>query len=364
MLKIKNESKENTWTCLIPTYRPDISREIDLIEEIARIYGFENIPPDYSLNGTFRFDNPDPEKILHDIRQTLVGLGFHQVYSNSLQSEKEAGLTNHEPVGMMNPLNKEMGFLRTSLIPGLIKAADMNIKNSTSQFRIFELGHVHFKDDSSLNGVDERKILSGLAIGDIIGENVHSGSEEEDLFSVKGLLSSLFEKKLSMRMELEVDDEDSGFDLSRSIRLNKQKVGRLGRISKDWIDSMGLDLEKAYGFEIDLEPIKQMLDKRKTFKKIIPYPKIIRDLNLVIPKEQEVGSIMEIFHKYGKKLITQSEAVNVFEDEETVGDGLKSVTFSLIFQDPSKTLEDKDVNPIIDEIIRVAEKTFDAKLRV
>ena len=363
-LGIQNESKENTWTCLIPTYRPDISREIDLIEEIARIYGFENIPPDYSLNGTFRFDNPDPEKILHDIRQTLVGLGFHQVYSNSLQSEKEAGLTNHEPVGMMNPLNKEMGFLRTSLIPGLIKAADMNIKNSTSQFRIFELGHVHFKDDSSLNGVDERKILSGLAIGDIIGENVHSGSEEEDLFSVKGLLSSLFEKKLSMRMELEVDDEDSGFELSRSIRLNKQKVGRLGRISKDWIDSMGLDLEKAYGFEIDLEPIKQMLDKRKTFKKIIPYPKVIRDLNLVIPKEQEVGLIMEIFHKYGKKLITQSEAVNVFEDEETVGDGLKSVTFSLIFQDPSKTLEDKDVNPIIDEIIRVAEKTFDAKLRV
>ena len=165
-------------------------------------------------------------------------------------------------------------------------------------------------------------------------------------------------------MELEVDDGDSGFELSRSIRLNKQKVGRLGRISKDWIDSMGLDLEKAYGFEIDLEPIKQMLDKRKTFKKIIPYPKVIRDLNLVIPQKQEVGSILEIFHKYGKKLIIQSEAVNVFEDEETIGDGLKSVTFSLIFQDPSKTLEDKDVNPIIDEIIRVAEKTFDAKLRV
>ena len=127
---------------------------------------------------------------------------------------------------------------------------------------------------------------------------------------------------------------------------------------------MGLDLEKAYGFEIDLEPIKQMLVKRKTFKRIIPYPKVIRDLNLVIPTEQEVGSILEIFHKYGKKLIIQSEAVNVFQDKDTIGDGLKSVTFSLIFQDPSKTLEDKDVNPIINEIIRVADKTFDAKLRV
>ena len=97
---------------------------------------------------------------------------------------------------------------------------------------------------------------------------------------------------------------------------------------------------------------------------VVPSKKVIRDLNLVIPNEQEVGPIIEIFHKYGKKLITQSEAVDVFEDKETIGDGLKSVTFSLIFQDPSKTLEDKDVNPIIDEIIRVAEKTFNAKLRV
>ena len=363
-LGIQNDFKENNWTCLVPTYRPDITREIDLIEEVARIYGFENIPPDYSLNGSFRFDNPDPEKFLHYMRQTLVGLGFHQVYSNSLQSEKEAGLTNNKPVGMMNPLNKEMGFLRTSLIPGLIKAADMNIKNSNNQFRIFELGHVHLVSESSLNGVDERKLLSGLIIGNIISENVHTGSEAEDLFSVKGYLSSLFENKLSMRMELDIENEDLGFELSRSITLNKQKVGRMGRISTAWIDSMNLDLEEAYGFEIDLEPIKGMLENKKTFKKIIPYPKVMRDLNLVIPEEQEVGSILEIFHKYGKKLITSSEAVNVFKDKDSIGEGFKSVTFSLTFLDPSKTLEDKDVNPIIDEIIRVAEKTFNAKLRV
>ena len=363
-LGIQNDFKDNNWTCLVPTYRPDITREIDLIEEVARIYGFENIPPDYSLNGSFRFDNPDPEKFLHYMRQTLVGLGFHQVYSNSLQSEKEAGLTNNKPVGMMNPLNKEMGFLRTSLIPGLIKAADMNIKNSNNQFRIFELGHVHLLSESSLNGVDERKLLSGLIIGNIISENVHTDIEAEDLFSVKGYLSSLFENKLSMRMELDIENEDLGFELSRSITLNKQKVGRMGRISTAWIDSMNLDLEEAYGFEIDLEPIKGMLENKRTFKKIIPYPKIMRDLNLVIPEEQEVGSILEIFHKYGKKLITRSEAVNVFKDKESIGEGVKSVTFSLTFQDPSKTLEDKDVNPIIDEIIRVAEKTFNAKLRV
>jgi len=363
-LGIQNDFKDDNWTCLVPTYRPDITREIDLIEEVARIYGFENIPPDYSLNGIFRFDNPDPEKFLHYIRQTLVGLGFHQVYSNSLQNEKEAGLTNNKPVGMMNPLNKEMGFLRTSLIPGLIKAADMNIKNSNNQFRIFELGHVHLLSESSLNGVDERKLLSGLIIGNIISENVHTDLEAEDLFSVKGYLSSLFENKLSMRMELDIENEDLGFELSRSITLNKQKVGRMGRISTAWIDSMNLDLEEAYGFEIDLEPIKGMLENKKTFKKIVPYPKVMRDLNLVIPEEQEVGSILEIFHKYGKKLITRSEAVNVFKEKESIGEGVKSVTFSLTFQDPSKTLEDKDVNPIIDEIIRVAEKTFNAKLRV
>lgn len=362
-LGIDNVPNTNGWSCLVPTYRPDITREIDLIEEVARIYGYDNIPPDYSLSGNYRFEDPDPEKHLSIIRQTLIGCGFHQVYSNSLQSEDEAKLSGNDSVRMMNPLNIDMGFLRTSLIPGLMKAADLNIKHSTKDFRIFELGNVHSTSDSSSTGVLEKQFLSGLVIGNSIRENVHSKIIEEDLFTVKGYLEALFEKKLSMRIEIIPASDELGFVFSRSILVNRQVIGRMGKISDDWITSMGLDLERVHGFELNLEPLRKMFGGKRTFKRINPYPKISRDLNLVMPEEQEVGSIMEIIHKKGKKLLLDTKPVNIFVDEESLGKNMKSVTFSLIFQNPSKTLEDKEVNPIIDEIIRVAENDFNAKLR-
>ena len=362
-LGIDNLSDNDGWSCLVPTYRPDITREIDLIEEVARIYGYDNIPPDYSLSGNYRFEDPDPEKHLSDIRQTLMGCGFHQVYSNSLQSEDESKLSGNDPVMMMNPLNIEMGYLRTSLIPGLMKAADLNIKHSTKNFRIFELGNVHSTSDSSSTGVSEKQYLSGLVVGNSIGENVHSETIEEDLFAIKGYLETLFEKKLSMRMEIKPTDDELGFVFARSILVNKQVIGRMGKISDNWVNSMGLDLEGVYGFELNLDPLRKMFGGKRDFKKINPYPKIVRDLNLVMHEEQEVGSIIEIIHKKGKKLLLKTEPVNVFVDVDSLGKDMKSVTFSLVFQDPSKTLEDKDVNPIIDEIIRVAENDFNAKLR-
>ena len=198
-LGIEYSVDNDEWSCIIPTFRPDITREIDLIEEVARIHGFENIPADHAIRGSYRFNDPDPEKHLSAIRQTLVGAGFHQIYSNSLQSEQEASLSKNKPVMMMDPLNKDMGYLRTSLLPGLMKAADLNIKHSNTNLRIFELGHVHFTSSNISTGVEERKYLSGIVVGDIIGENVHSDPKAEDLFSLKSYLVTLFEKKLSMR---------------------------------------------------------------------------------------------------------------------------------------------------------------------
>jgi len=362
-LGIQNSYNNVEWSCTIPTYRPDITREIDLIEEVARINGYNEIPSDYSLNGRFRFKNPDPEKYLIEIRQTLISCGFHQIYSNSLQSENHAKLSGHEPIKMMNPLNKDMGYLRTSLIPGLMKAADLNIKHSNSDLRIFELGHVHFKNNSVANGVEEKKYLSGLVIGEKRNNSVHSDIILEDLYSIKGYLETLFVKKLSMRMEFENIDKISFFDLSRNLIVNRKNIGQFGRISTEITQSLDLDIKVAYGFEINLELIKNMIDRKSRFKPIVQYPKISRDINLVMPEEQEVGKIVELFYKIGKKLVVNAKPVNIFFDTESIGKGNKSVTFNITFQSSSKTLEDKDVNHVIDEIIIIVDKDFNAKLR-
>jgi len=363
-LGIDNVKDNEQWLCNIPTFRPDISREIDLIEEVSRIFGFDNIPSDYTLKGDYIFKKPDPEDYLVDVRQTLIGSGFYQIYSNSLQSESETSLSKSEPIKMMNPLNQDMGYLRTSLIPGLLKAADLNIKNSKVSFRMFELGNVHFKSPSSKNGVIEEKFLSGISVGNIVEENVHCEIQSEDIFSIKGYLKVLFQNKLSMKLDFKKITNSSKFEFAHSIIINGINTGEMGRFSSEIISSMDLNLENIYGFELSLEPIKKMMSKKRVFKIINPYPKITRDLNLVMPLNQEVGPIIKIIQIQGKKLVKKITPINIFMDNTSIGSGFKSITFSIIFQHSSKTLEDKDVNPIIDEIIGIAEKDFNAKLRL
>ena len=126
---------------------------------------------------------------------------------------------------------------------------------------------------------------------------------------------------------------------------------------------MDLDIENVCGFEINLEPILKMMDNKKKFKPIATFPKIQRDVNLVMNETQTVGQITDMMLKKGKNLIISANPINIFNDEVALGKGMKSVTFSIEFQHHSKTLEDKDVTPVINEIIRVAEKEFLAKLR-
>ena len=337
---------------------------IDIIEEIARIYGYDRIPSNNFFSGSYIFEHPDPESDLEVIKNTFVGCGFHQIYSNSLQSKKETYLVGDLPIKMLNPLNVEMSYLRTSLLPGLIKAVDYNKKHSINDFRLFELGNIHSlkSKGNDLENIVEKKYLSGITSGYSVVQNVHAKSQKENLFNLKGYLELLFVKKLGMNFEL-IEKDNQLFEYSWSIAINRIHVGTMGRISDTCLEELHCDLGEIFAFEIDLVPIKKMFRKKKYFQKIIPYPKISRDLNLVMPVNQKVGQIVEIFFKKGKKIIVDAIPVDIFIDNNLVGEGLKSVTFSIVFQSSSKTLEDKDVNSIIDEIIHVADKNFNAKLR-
>ena len=361
-LEIELKKDQKGWECKVPTFRPDLTREIDLIEEIARMYGYDNIPTDETLSGAFVFEKPDPEYYLEHLKNCLVGCGFHQIYSNSLQNENEVKIINHTPVKMLNPLNIEMSYLRTSLIPGLLRAADYNLKHNVNNFRLFELGNIHKSKGNGLENITENKLLSGLVTGFSIKPSVHSNGKKEDLFTLKGYLELLFIKKLGMNFELSEENHQL-FDHAWSITINRKKVGLMGKLSGDLINKMKFDLGEILAFEINIDPIKYMFSKKKYFKKINSYPKILRDLNLVMPCEQKVGKIVDVIFKKGKKLIIEVDPVDIFIHDKSVGKGLKSVTYNITFQSSSKTLEDKDVNSIIDEIIHIAKKNFNAKLR-
>ena len=355
-------AQSSCFHCVPPTNRPDITREIDIIEEIARIYGYDNIPVDNSLYGIYTFHQTDFYSNLQHIRESLSGLGFYQIYSNSLQSENIANISKNNSVPMMNPLSKDMSFLRTSLLPGLLKAADFNIKNSSSSFKLYELGSVHTQLGNKIEDIKENLRLSGIVVGNENSESIHTEITPYDLFSIKGYVYALLKEKLRLKISLE-KCENILYDEAYHITFKKGIIGTLGKLSNELFGTLKIDKHDIYGFDLDIDMI---LSQRETIKysPINLYPKISRRINLVLDATNSVGPILELIDKKGGNILIDKYPVEKFEDKENIGENKKSVTFEMVFQDSEKTLEDKDVNPIIDEIIDIADKKFNAKLRV
>lgn len=362
-LEIELKKNRRGYVCTIPTFRPDLTRQIDLIEEIARVYGYNLIPVKDTINGIYRYSNPDPEKNYDLLRNFLSGMGFNQIYSNSLQNKTESGRSGVNPVKMMNPLNQEMSYLRTELITGLIKASTFNIKHGASNFKLFDLSNVHEQKGEKLKDIIESKHLAGIIYGKNDQNNIHNINFSEDIFVLKGVLSFLFEKKFITNLEYKKDKHPL-FNDSYSIIINKNNVGHLGQVCVPNKYDTKANLDSLHGFYINLEPIKEMLNGNKVYEKVNLLPQLQRDLNLVIPQNSNIGEFVNLISRIGRKLIKSVKPIDIFIDEKAVGSESKSVTFSIIFQHKTKTLEDIDVNPIINEIINVAENEFGAKLRV
>ncbi|MBT6112773.1 MAG: phenylalanine--tRNA ligase subunit beta [Candidatus Marinimicrobia bacterium] len=352
---------ENEWTCSPPTFRPDIEREIDIIEEVIRVYGYDNIPTDDHLYGLYRIGHPDPELYLNQFRQLMVGFGFRQVYNNSLQNEVISQLSGKTAIPMMNPLSTEMAFLRTSLLPGLIHNIDFNINNGTSDLQLFELGNVHHKWGEGLDNLDESLTLAGIATGNYSSNSVHDTGVKHSIFTIKGFLSQMIESHLGFRLEL-MESEYPGFSLCWSVVINGKQSGFMGEIAPTWLKRLDTNISSAFGFEFSFKPWQNMLKGKQIFKPITAYPKVPRSLNFVMDESVRVGKVLSIIKQKGKKLLVSAKPDDIFRDKK-MGENKKSVTFTLEFQSPVKTLEDKDVTPIIDEIIDVVSNQFDAKLR-
>ena len=137
--------RNDSLLCKPPSFRVEIDREIDIIEEVARIIGFDSIKSDENIYGVYNYDSNDEEDSLDLLKSLIANLGFYQIFSNSFQGKYNTSFFDKNSVPIINPLNKKMGFLRTSLLPGLIEASNNNIKNGINSFRIFEVGKIHEK---------------------------------------------------------------------------------------------------------------------------------------------------------------------------------------------------------------------------
>ena len=360
--RVKGESKK--WRCTPPSWRPDIEREVDLIEEVVRIFGYDNVPSKYHYNGIMETHEPDPHHGLSRIISILTGLGFTQVFNNSLQSGKIVSLLDIKPVKVMNPLSDTMSHLRTSLIQGLLETADYNVKNGAADLMLFEWGNVFEQEKPGFEGIVEKFHLYGLIHGSHTQPSVYHKSARPTSFLVlKGLISTLLSRLKIPDVSFSVEDDNvSDFKNSYSVISGGKIIGQIGDVSPKLSSGMNLDVGPAFGFQFDMNQILSLTEGKIKFQSIVTYPVVQRDLNFVLDEDVQVGKVSSTIQKNGKNVLKKAEPINIFRNE-SIGKNKKAVAFNLVFQSATKTLEDKDVNPVIDEIIRVVSKKYGAKLR-
>ena len=356
----------NSWTCTPPTFRPDLEREVDLIEELVRVFGYDNVPSLPAYTGLFSKDEQDVQSGIGNINKILTGLGFRQCYSNSLQSVNIAGSLGQQPVKLVNPLSEEMSHTRTSLFPGLIHTLQHNINNGNPDLQLYEHGQVFERKGSGFKGIREYMHLTGIAHGNMRTADIyHSLDQQFSFFTLKGVIELLFRRLHLNLLELSNSKHREPFTDCYLIQHDKINLGFFGLINPKYIDLIGAETGPLYGFEIDLTLLLESMRKQEAthiYRPISVYPTVERDLNFVLSEETEVDNVIKAIQKVGQDILKQVRPVDIFR-HESIGAGCKSINFRFIFQHPDRTLEDKEVSSVINDIIAIFKRDFGAKLR-
>jgi len=363
-IEIVDEIKDGI-NVTVPTYRPDIGREIDLIEEIARIYGYDEIPAVSRISITLG-EKKDASAFADKIRQAANALGFYEMINNPLQSEKLASISGN-PISLKNPLSLDMQCLRTSLLTGALNVVSQNIKYGERDLLLFEIGDAFNKNnDRKIKGfkdfTENQKIILVLT-GNYLQNEWNQDEKASDIYTLKGLLKS-FERKILLDNVLNdsyYHSEETEFDLQITKKFGKKVIGQGGSVKNDVLKQFDIDQE-VYCFEFDLEELSKIKIKDRTYSEPLRFPKVIRDFAFTFDKSVKFGEVQEFILSEGSATLKSVNLFDLFEDE-SLGDDKKSLAFTLEFYSSERTLTEDEVEKEFNKLIMAVTNKFKAKLR-
>ena len=363
-MNIKSADEEKALV-EIPCFRPDIEREIDLIEEVARINGYNSIPSVDRVTSPLK-SAVDEMELQNKIRNTLIGYGFNEIMNNSLQAE-DVSRVFAEPVAVMNPLNAEMSVLRTSLIPGGLATVAHNLHNGEKNLRIFETGHIISKVGDQIKSFDNisEQIAACLTISGKVSEKTWSSEEREfDFHDLKGYLNSLFESTMDINvLRYSYHNEERGiWQYSGEIFAGDHLLCTFGQVKDSYLQKFDIK-QVVFSAEIFVNCIKRNLDKVKKYSPVLKYPKIVRDMAFVFDSGVKYGDIADYIRKNSSPLLKSVSLFDRYENPKTLGDGKISLAFTLEFYDNERTLTEEEVEREFSGLINKITKNFNAVLR-
>ncbi|MBN1637909.1 MAG: phenylalanine--tRNA ligase subunit beta [Ignavibacteriales bacterium] len=349
----------------IPTFRPDIEREIDLIEEIVRIYGYDRIPPVQKISITLE------ERIYQDtfndrLRDILVSLGFFEIFSNSMQKEENANKFG-KAINVLNPKSYEMASIRTSLIPGMLMTIKKNLNVQEKNLRFFEIGQIfnrgkdgEIKDFSDF--IEESKLLLGIT-GKATESEWYEKDRQFDFYDLKESVEQTFEFLFQgvQFVDLYHKEGNNFFEYYFEREFKGNKVGIGGKIRQDVLEYFNIT-QDVFVFDVNLDILKQIQLSNKRYNELLKYPKVVRDFALIIDKKIDNSDVMKFIFKNSINILKNIKLFDIFESV-SLGKDVKSLAYQLEFWDNEKTLTEEEVDKYFWDIIEKTKNEFNAKLR-
>lgn len=360
---VKGDALEVT----VPLRRGDISRDVDLIEEIARLYGYDNIPATPISGVTTPGGRTRSQRIRLEVGRYLNAAGLHEVilysFTHPDRIAEFPGLYPHvKPVALSMPMSVERSVLRTSLIPHLIDTAVYNRNRNVDDVAVFEIGSVFLTEEERLTKQPEEKMLvSALWTGKREEKHWSGKPVPVDFYDLKGVLDGLF-RHLDVRG---VTYRAAAFDKlhpgrAAEIFAGDRRIGVIGQLHPEL--QRRYDLEDTYVFEIELDALVSNANFAITYETLPKYPSIARDIAVVVDKSVPVANLIAAVREAGGDWLRSVEVFDVYAGEK-IGAGKKSVALSLVYRADDRTLTDDEVNERNQSVIERLERTYSAELR-
>jgi len=348
------------WRVEVPSHRFDISLEVDLIEELARLYGYNRLPVRYPQARLAPQAKAEAEGDLPALRRLLVARGYQEAITYSFIDPKLFELFNPgvEPLLLANPISADMAAMRSSLWPGLVKALQHNLNRQQDRVRMFESG---LRFVGQLEGLKQQPMLAGVVCGSRLPEGWAQGRDGVDFFDVKADVEAVLGFAGALDAFTFVPGKHPALHPGQTARIERdgREVGFLGAIHPELAKNLGLD-RPVYVFELVLSEVAQ--GRLPKFHELSRFPEVRRDLALLADRDVAASAVLDVIRENAGEWLTDLRLFDVYQGKG-IDPHRKSLAVGLTWQHPSRTLNDDEVNSTTQNILTSLEQRLNATLR-
>lgn len=353
----------NGFTAIVPPYRVDVQREADIVEEVLRIYGYNNIELKDTLSSTFlsEFPQRDSDAIELEVSRILSGAGFNEIVTNSLTkhtyAESTSSINDAENVHILNYLSEELTVMRQSLLFNGLEVIERNIKRRQTNLNLFEFGRTYHKINDKYK---ERERLAIFITGENLEENWLEKKRPVQYHDLLQVISQLMDKFGIQQYETTSTENDL-FSYGLTISTRKKPLLTLGKVNSGLAAKNEIKQE-VFMADIDWDFMKSLYPLSVNFKPLSKFPEVKRDLSLVVDKAINFDQIRHLTMKLERQLITRTNVFDVYEGDK-IGENQKAYAISFYLQDQEKTLTDKVIDKTMSRLMQGFEKELGAIIR-